>query len=91
MDPKVPLIVPEVNGHAMKNHKGIIANPNCSTAQMVLALKPIHDAAKIKRVVVSTYQATSGWGKDAVDELYTQTKDIIAGKKAGCRTPDHKN
>ena len=82
MDPNVPLVVPEVNAYDLKWHKGIIANPNCSTAQMVLALKPIHDVAKIKRIVVSTYQSTSGWGKEAVEELFTQTKDVLAGKKA---------
>lgn len=80
MDPEVPLVVPEVNGHAIKKHKGIIANPNCSTAQMVLALKPIHDAAKIKRVVVSTYQATSGWGKEAVALMEEQVKAWVNGK-----------
>ena len=62
MDPKVPLIVPEVNGEAIENHQGIIASPNCSTTQMVLAMKPLHDAGRIRRVVVSTYQATSGAG-----------------------------
>ncbi|MFH0887382.1 MAG: aspartate-semialdehyde dehydrogenase [bacterium] len=77
----VPLVVPEVNGYALRDHKGIIANPNCSTAQLVLALKPIHDAAKIKRVVVSTYQSTSGWGKEAVEELYNQTRAVLEGKK----------
>ncbi len=77
MNPDVPLIVPEVNGHAIKRHKGIIANPNCSTAQMVLILKPIHDAARIKRIVVSTYQSTSGWGKEAVEELKLQTKAVM--------------
>jgi aspartate-semialdehyde dehydrogenase len=77
MDPEVPLIVPEVNGHALKKHKGIIANPNCSTAQMVLTLKPIHDAAQIERIVVSTYQSTSGWGKEAVAEMYDQTRAVL--------------
>ncbi|MCE2926476.1 MAG: aspartate-semialdehyde dehydrogenase [Rickettsiales bacterium] len=74
----IPLIVPEVNSHALKNFrkKNIIANPNCSTAQMVVALKPLHDAAKIKRVVVSTYQSVSGAGKEGMDELYDQTKSI---------------
>lgn len=78
MDPDVPLIVPEVNPHAIAEHtkKNIIANPNCSTIQMVVALKPIHDAAKIKRVVVSTYQSVSGTGKAAMDELFDQTKGI---------------
>lgn len=78
MDPDVPLIVPEVNPEAIKEHtkKNIIANPNCSTIQMVVALKPLHDAAKIKRVVVSTYQSVSGSGKSAMDELFNQTKGI---------------
>jgi aspartate-semialdehyde dehydrogenase len=75
-DPKVPLIVPECNPDAIEGYsqKNIIANPNCSTAQMVVALKPLHDRAKIKRVVVSTYQSVSGTGKDAIDELWNQTK-----------------
>jgi len=79
MDPKVPLIVPEVNGEIVPT-EGIIANPNCSTAQMVLALKPIYDAVGIKRVVVSTYQAVSGSGKEAVDELQQQIVDILQMK-----------
>ena len=79
MDPDVPLIVPEVNADAVRGYakKNIIANPNCSTAQLVVALKPLHDAAIIKRVVVSTYQSTSGKGKAAMDELFTQTKGIF--------------
>lgn len=81
MDPEVPLIVPEVNAHDIKLHKGIIANPNCSTIQMVVALKPIHDAAKIKRVVVTTFQAVSGTGKKAMDELLQQTADILNFKE----------
>jgi len=78
MDPEVPLVVPEVNPEAIAEHtkKGIIANPNCSTIQMVVALKPLHDAAKIKRVVVSTYQSVSGSGKSAMDELFNQTKGV---------------
>ena len=77
-DPSVPLIVPEVNPEAIKGYakKMIIANPNCSTAQMVVALKPLHDRARIKRVVVSTYQSVSGSGKDAIDELWNQTKGM---------------
>jgi len=77
-DPDVPLIVPEVNPEAIFGYskKNIIANPNCSTAQMVVALKPLHDRATIKRVVVSTYQSTSGAGKDGIDELWDQTKSI---------------
>ncbi|MDY6933655.1 MAG: aspartate-semialdehyde dehydrogenase [Spirochaetota bacterium] len=81
MEPDVPLVVPEVNPDDIKWHKGIIANPNCSTIQMVLPLKPIHDAVKIKRVVVSTYQAVSGTGVKAIDELTKQTKDILEGKE----------
>ncbi len=82
MDPDVPLVVPEVNPEAIAGYKkkGIIANPNCSTIQMVVALKPLHDAFKIKRVVVSTYQSTSGKGKSAMDELFTQTKGIYANQ-----------
>ncbi len=79
-DAEVPLVVPEVNGHVLDaymkkaNRKNIIANPNCSTAQMVVALKPLHDAATIKRVVVATYQSVSGAGKEAMDELWAETK-----------------
>ncbi|KYZ77121.1 aspartate-semialdehyde dehydrogenase [Anaerosporomusa subterranea] len=80
MDPDVPLVVPEVNPEALHSHKGIIANPNCSTIIMVMALKPIHDRAKIKRIVVSTYQAVSGAGKEAIDELTEQVTDILAGR-----------
>ncbi|MGR3510742.1 MAG: aspartate-semialdehyde dehydrogenase [Sulfitobacter sp.] len=77
-DPDIPLIVPEVNAHAIHDYskKNIIANPNCSTAQMVVALKPLHDRATIKRVVVSTYQSVSGAGKEGMDELWDQTKSI---------------
>jgi aspartate-semialdehyde dehydrogenase len=77
-DPDIPLIVPEVNPEAVHGYvkKNIIANPNCSTAQMVVALKPLHDRAKIKRVVVSTYQSVSGAGKDGMDELWDQTKAV---------------
>ncbi|MCU9848332.1 aspartate-semialdehyde dehydrogenase [Defluviimonas sp. WL0024] len=77
-DPEIPLVVPEVNPDAveMYKNKNIIANPNCSTAQMVVALKPLHDRAKIKRVVVSTYQSVSGAGKDGIDELWDQTKGL---------------
>ena len=80
MDPEVPLVVPEVNPEAIAQHKGIIANPNCSTIIMVMALKPLYDIAKIKRVVVSTYQAVSGGGKEAMAELEQQVADIVAGK-----------
>ena len=78
MDPGVPLVVPEVNADAVSEmKKGIIANPNCSTIQMVVALKPLHDRAKIKRVVVSTYQSVSGGGKKCMDELWEQTKSVF--------------
>ncbi len=79
-DSDVPLIVPEVNADAVAGFrkKGIIANPNCSTAQLVVALKPLHDHAKIKRVVVATYQSVSGAGKDAMDELFSQTKSVFS-------------
>ncbi|MCJ8189963.1 aspartate-semialdehyde dehydrogenase [Sphingomicrobium aestuariivivum] len=84
MDPDVPLIVPEVNPEAIDGYKArnIIANPNCSTMQMVVALKPLHDAAKIKRVVVATYQSVSGAGKAAMDELFAQSRDIFVGDPA---------
>ena len=81
MDKDVPLIVPEVNSEDIKRHKNIIANPNCSTIQMVLALKPLHEKFNIKRIVVSTYQAVSGAGKAAMDELVSQTKDFLDKKK----------
>lgn len=81
MDPDVPLIVPEVNPQAINEvKKGIIANPNCSTIQMVVALKPLHEAATVKRVVVATYQSTSGSGKAAMDELFNQTKGIYSNQ-----------
>ena len=84
MDPDVPLIVPEVNPQAIDGYlkKNIIANPNCSTAQMVVALKPLHDAAKIKRVVVATYQSVSGAGKVGMDELFEQSRNIFVGDPA---------
>ena len=79
-DQDVPLVVPEVNADAVRGmKKGIIANPNCSTAQMVVALKPLHDAAGIKRVVVSTYQSVSGAGKKGMDELFEQSRNIFVG------------
>lgn len=81
MDPSVPLVVPEVNGQALQGHKGIIANPNCTTAQLVVALKPLHDAAGLKRVIVSSYQSVSGAGKEAMDELEAQTKAIMNGQE----------
>ena len=81
MDPEVPLVVPEVNPEAIAQHKGIIANPNCSTIIMVMALKPLYEVSKIKRIVVSTYQAVSGGGKEAMAELEQQVKDINDGKE----------
>src|SRR6186713_3390427 len=79
MDPDVPLIVPEVNPDAIDGYtkKNIIANPNCSTAQLVVALKPLHDVATIKRIVVATYQSVSGAGKEGMDELFTQTRAVF--------------
>jgi aspartate-semialdehyde dehydrogenase len=81
MDPKVPLVVPEVNPEAALSHSGIIANPNCSTIQMVVALKPIYDAAGIRRIVVTTFQAVSGTGKRAIEELKNQVADIMQGRQ----------
>jgi len=80
MQKNIPLVVPEVNPEALDKHDNIIANPNCSTMQMVLALKPLHDEYKIKRVIVSTYQAVSGAGKEAMDELFDQTKNFLDKK-----------
>ncbi|MEW6324664.1 MAG: aspartate-semialdehyde dehydrogenase [Nitrospirota bacterium] len=77
MEPAVPLVVPEVNPGALGRHKGLIANPNCSTIQMVVALKPLHDAAKIRRIVITTFQSVSGTGKEAMDELLEQTRAIL--------------
>lgn len=82
MDPSVPLVVPEVNGRDLENHKGIVAVPNCSAAIMTVPLWPLHCQAKIRRIVVSTYQAASGAGAKAMMELETQTKDILAGRPA---------
>ena len=84
MEPDIPLVVPEVNPEAIARYKnkGIIANPNCSTIQMVVAMKPLHDLAKIKRVVVATYQSTSGAGKAAMDELFEQTRGIFVNEPA---------
>ena len=81
MDKDVPLVVAEVNPNDLRTHKNIIANPNCSTIQLMLPLKPLHDKYKIRRIVVSTYQAVSGAGKASVDELFSQTKDYLDGKK----------
>ena len=80
MDEDVPLVVPEVNPGDVAWHNGVIANPNCSTIQMVVALKPLYDLSRIKRVVVSTYQAASGGGAPAMAELYDQTKEFLDGK-----------
>lgn len=84
MEPDVPLIVPEVNPDAIEGYtqRNIIANPNCSTAQLVVALKPLHDAATIKRVVVATYQSVSGAGKEGMDELFEQSRNIFVGDSA---------
>ena len=80
MDPRVPLIVPEVNPEAIEGHQGIIASPNCSTTQMVVALAPLHRAARVKRVIVSTYQATSGAGLSGSEELMTSTRGALESK-----------
>lgn len=90
MDPDVPLVVPEVNPDAIGQQKGIIANPNCSTIQMVVALKPLHDRAGIRRIVVSTYQATSGAGKKAMDELFQQTRDLLNSQEAAVKVFPHR-
>jgi aspartate-semialdehyde dehydrogenase len=89
MQADVPLVVPEVNPEAIRNHKGIIASPNCSTTQMVVAMKPIHDAARIKRVIVSTYQATSGSGVAGNRDLVAGTKADLANEKYEYETFDH--
>ena len=91
MDPDVPLVVPEVNPHAIAQYtkKGIIANPNCSTIQMVVALKPLHDAATIRRIVVSTYQAVSGTGKKAIEELRKQVADLLNGRPVNSTVYPH--
>lgn len=89
MDPGVPLVVPEVNPDALKWHKGIIANPNCSTIQMVVVLKPIHDVARIKRVIVTTFQSVSGTGQKAIDELLQQTRDLLNFREIKCNVYPH--
>lgn len=89
MDSAVPLVVPEVNPDALDNHNGIIANPNCSTAQMVVALAPIHKRSKIRRLVISTYQSVSGTGQKAIDECLQQTRDILDGKKPTAKVYPH--
>ncbi len=80
MDPEVPLVIPEINPHKIKEHKGIIANPNCSTIQMLVPLYPLHKKAKIKRIFVATYQSVSGYGKSAVEELKLELEYIAAGQ-----------
>lgn len=85
MNPDVPLIVPEVNREKIKEHQGIIANPNCSTIQMVVALKPLYEHYGIERVIVSTYQAVSGSGQEGIDELEQQTKASLAGEDVPCK------
>jgi len=89
MSQEHPLVIPEVNAEALENHCGIIANPNCSTIQMLVALKPIHDTYKIKRVIVSTYQAVSGSGQAAVDELQNQTYAFANGKEMQAEVYPH--
>ena len=90
MDPAVPLVVPEVNPEDLSWHKGIIANPNCSTIQMVVVLKPLHDAGRIKRVVVSTYQAVSGTGQKAIVELEAQIRQLFNGMEASNNVYPHR-
>ncbi|MEW6570200.1 MAG: aspartate-semialdehyde dehydrogenase [Nitrospirota bacterium] len=89
MDPDVPLVVPEVNPDDLRWHKNIIANPNCSTIQMVVVLKPIHDAARIKRVVVTTFQSVSGTGRKAMDELLQQTRNLLNFREIECNVYPH--
>jgi len=89
MDREVPLVVPEVNPDDLKWHKGIIANPNCSTIQMVVVLKPIHDVARIRRVVVTTFQSVSGTGQKAIDELLQQTRDLLNFREIKCNVYPH--
>jgi len=92
MAPDIPLVVPEVNPEAIAQYKqrGIIANPNCSTVQMVVALKPIHDAVRIKRIVVSTYQAVSGTGKKAIEELSNQTRALLGMREPAVKVYPHR-
>jgi aspartate-semialdehyde dehydrogenase len=89
MDPHVPLVVTEVNPHALSHHQGIIAHPNCSTIPLVMILKPLHQVARVKRVVVATYQSVSGAGGSAMDELDRQTRALIAGEAAGMSVFPH--
>ncbi|MBW1709917.1 MAG: aspartate-semialdehyde dehydrogenase [Deltaproteobacteria bacterium] len=90
MESHIPLVVPEVNPKALKSHSGIIANPNCSTIQMVVALKPIYDAVGIERIVVSTYQAVSGTGQKAIEELADQTKALLSGGEVKNKVYPHR-
>jgi aspartate-semialdehyde dehydrogenase len=90
MDPEVPLVVPEVNPGETAAHKGIVANPNCSTIQMVVALKPLHDRARIRRIIVSTYQATSGAGQKAMDELFGQTRNLLNSQEVEVKVFPHR-
>lgn len=90
MSDDVPLVIPEVNPEAVKNHRGIIANPNCSTIQMVVVLQPLHRAAEIERVVVSTYQAISGAGREALDELKSQSESYLRGDEVKAEYVPHK-
>ncbi|HOB86773.1 MAG TPA: aspartate-semialdehyde dehydrogenase [Bacillota bacterium] len=90
LEEKVPLVVPEVNPEAAFKHNGLIANPNCSTIQMVVALQPLHRAAGLKRVVAATYQAVSGAGREAVEELFNQCRAVLEGREATCEYIPHK-
>ncbi|MDR1395064.1 MAG: aspartate-semialdehyde dehydrogenase [Deltaproteobacteria bacterium] len=90
MDPRVPLIIPEVNPGALKKHLGIIANPNCSTIQMLVALKPIYDAVGIRRIVVSTYQSVSGTGQKGIEELASQTRLLFNGQEVTPKVYPHR-
>ena len=89
MHPDVPLVVPEVNGASAQAHRGIVANPNCSTIQLVMALKPLHDAARIRHLTISTYQAVSGTGSRAVEELREQSQAVLEGRAARPRVYPH--
>lgn len=89
MDPKVPLVVPEINPEDIKWHQGIIANPNCSTTQMVVVLKPLYDRSRIKRIVVTTFQSVSGTGRSAMQELYEQSRSLLAGENFEPRVYPH--
>ena len=89
MDPRVPLVIPEINADALKEHKGFIANPNCSTIIALMGLGPLHKAARIRRFIASTYQSVSGTGRSAISELEQQTKDYVAGNPVKCETYPH--